>query len=146
KWLRVQLILSLGLLPITLYCFHQFPLISIAANAVAIPWVTFLIVPLCFIASVAFLFSKMLAAWVWWLAAKCFFPLWWLLQWMSHLPYSQWLHPINDFCVLCSALLGVLFLGAPRGLPLKSLGAVLLFPLFIWIPPHPKNNTVWMTV
>ena len=145
KW-RAYLLLNLGLLPITLFCFHQFSLVSLLANAVAIPWVTLLIVPLCLLASIIFLFSKLWAGIIWWFAAKCFLPLWLILQWLAHYSLSVWLHPINDFFILLSTLLGILCCAAPRGLPLQPLGVALLIPLFFYFPARPKPNTVWLTV
>ncbi len=141
---RVKWVLNLGLLPITLYCFHQVALMSIFANLVAIPWVTLLIVPLCLSATIIFLFSKGLACWIWSLAAQCFSPLWYLF--LSLWSLGQWLHPINDFWVLLSALIGTLWLAAPYGLPLRSVGVVLLIPIFFVVPARPKNKVVWLTV
>jgi competence protein ComEC len=145
KWARVQMVLTLGLLPLSLYCFHQFSLVSFFANIVAIPWVTLLIVPLCLLACVVFVFSSAGAIWIWWLAGKCFLPLWYFLSWLSHWSFSIWLHPINDFFLLLLMLLAVTLLMLPAGLPLRSLG-VLMLPLFFYWPDRPKSQTFWLTV
>lgn len=144
QWWRIKIVLYFGLFPIALYCFYQVPLFSLFINLIAIPWVTVCIVPLCLLADILFLFSTTAAVWVWHLATMCFLPLFYLLKQCAH--WGQWLHPINDFFVLLFGLLSVLLLAAPRGLPLRFLGFILLLPLFICIPSHPKNNTARLTV
>jgi competence protein ComEC len=43
---RVQLVLSLALLPMTIWFFGQGSLIGPLANLLAVPWVSFVVVPL----------------------------------------------------------------------------------------------------
>jgi len=115
-------------------------------NAIAVPWVTLLVVPLCLLASFFYFFFHGLAGWLWWLAEIIFWPLWLLLKSCSHLSGGVWLHPIQDSRLLLLNLLGVLLLASPRGLPLKSLGIVCLLPLFFYFPARPKRGELWITV
>jgi len=55
KWGRVQWVLALGLMPMTLFFFQETSLISFAANCAAIPWLEFCIMPFCVLSSI-FLF------------------------------------------------------------------------------------------
>ena len=48
-YFRLQLGLSLGLLGVSLFCFSQFSLIGMLVNLIAVPWVSFIILPLSLI-------------------------------------------------------------------------------------------------
>ena len=57
QWWRLQLGINLGLLPLTLWFFQQSSMISLLVNLVAIPWVGFLVVPLCLLGCCGLLIS-----------------------------------------------------------------------------------------
>lgn len=50
QWWQVQLAVTVGLFPLTLYLFQQVSLVSLPANMLAIPLVAFLVVPLILLA------------------------------------------------------------------------------------------------
>jgi competence protein ComEC len=53
----LQVWLTLITAPITLYIFEQLPLFALFANLILVPWVSFILVPICLLASTAMLLS-----------------------------------------------------------------------------------------
>ncbi len=146
QWTRLQLALLLGLAPLTLYYFHQVALSGFLANAVAVPWVGFLIVPLCLIAAGVSLFNIGAAKLLFMLAGKCIMPLWLYLHWLSQQSWAMWGHTITAGWVLALALLGMGLLLLPRGVPGRWFGLFLCLPLVTYKPPGPSTNQLWLTV
>jgi ComEC/Rec2-related protein len=56
RWGRVQWLVAVGLLPVTIALFLEYPLITPLANLVAVPWTGFVLVPLVLTAVVAVAF------------------------------------------------------------------------------------------
>lgn len=146
QWGRLQLALLLGLAPLTLYYFHQVALSGFLANAFAVPWVGFVIVPLCLIAAGISLFNIPAAQLLFVLAGKCMLPLWLYLQWLSQQPWAMWGHTIAADWVLGAALLGVSVLLLPRGVPGRWFGLFLCIPLITYKPQRPLLDQLWLTV
>lgn len=128
---RAQLIAALGLLPISLALFQQASLVGPLANLVAVPWISFIVVPLTLIgtalvgpwpaaASVVFAVAEQLMAW-----------LWSLLAWMSTWPGAELFFAAPDTLVVGLALAGAAVLLLPRAMPGRALGALLLLPLLL---------------
>ena len=125
-----QLGLSLALLPLGLAFFQQTSLASPLVNLLAVPFVTFAVVPLLLLA---------LACWPIAALSNVLFKLAALLvgafdafivvaaQW----PASRWALPAPDIAIWVIALLGCLWLLAPRGWPARTLGLFGLLPL-LW--------------
>lgn len=145
-WGRVQAVICIGLLPLSLWFFQQTSLISIIANSIAIPWLGFLILPFCllallFIGCIPALGSVMLM-----LADKSLQLLWQLLTWLSHLHFAVWTAPINSILMLFITMMGCLILLLPRGTPGKLLGFIWLAPLIFYQPATPRLTQFWLTV
>ena len=51
--LTTGVVIAIGLLPLSVWLFAQYSLLSFVANTIAIPWVGFLILPFCFLARFA---------------------------------------------------------------------------------------------
>lgn len=137
SWLRLQCVIFLGLLPITLFYFQQFSLVSLIANFPAITWVGMIIVPLCLLATVVCLFSIALGHWIFWLTAKLLMPLWWWLNWLASWPHVIWYHAVINHWILLSSLVAVFLLLAPKGWPGRWLGLIWALPLFFYRVPGP---------
>jgi competence protein ComEC len=149
RWLAVlkeasatQYVVTLGLVPLTLLLFGQVSLISPLANAVAIPLVSLVVTPLALLGSVA---PGPLCGWLLQLAH-------WLVQllaqgltWLSASPLALWSAPLPPFWMFLLALLGVLWMLAPRGWPLRWLGLVGAVPLLLNAPAHPAAGQMWVT-
>ncbi|MEA9983523.1 DNA internalization-related competence protein ComEC/Rec2 [Herbaspirillum sp. RTI4] len=139
---RTQYAVTLGLLPLTVLLFGQYSLLSPVANAVAIPVISLLVAPLALIGSIL---PAPLIGWVLlpahavidWLAA--------LLHQLSALPFAVWQAPVPPLWIFVAALFGTLLLMAPRGWPLRWLGAFACLPLLLNRPATPAPGSMWIT-
>lgn len=129
QWASVQWAMTLGLAPLTLVLFQQVSLVSPIANAVAIPLVSFLIAPLSLLGMVLPWDFPLHAAHA--LLALLFQ----LLEALGSLDNAVWRQHAPLAWTVAPALLGALWLLAPRGFPARALGLVLMLPLFFALPP-----------
>ena len=127
-----QLLMTLGLLPLSLVFFGQAALAAPVANLVAVPLVSLVIVPLVLAATVLLLCAQAaLAAPLLKLAAVFWH---WLLAFLTTISapavMTQYFAPPSAIAlVLASA--GVLLLFSPRGVALRSYAWLLLLPMLI---------------
>jgi competence protein ComEC len=121
---RAQWIAYLSLLPLIGFFNQEIPIASFAVNLIAIPWVSFLIVPLILISIVLLLIHQPLASYCLDLSALLVKWLWAFLSWCAGLdfvlPVSQ-LHPL----VLVCALVGIFIVLMPKGLSYRWPGFIL---------------------
>jgi competence protein ComEC len=131
---RINWVTALGLAPLLLLFFRQVSLVSPLANLLAVPVLGTLLVPVCLSGALllpivpdageALLrLAEFILAWFW--------P---ALERLSALPLAQWNHAEPPFWTIPLALLGTLLLLAPRGIPARWLGLVLLLPGGAWQP------------
>jgi competence protein ComEC len=139
---RTQWAVSLGLLPLTMLLFAQYSFISPFANALAIPVVTLLVVPLALLGIVlpAPLAGYLLSA-----AHGVFSLVFVWLGWLSKLPIAIWQAPLPGWTLFLIALSGTLLLLAPRGWPLRWAGLFGWLPLLLNPPSHPAAGALWVT-
>ena len=137
---RAQAAITVGLIPLMLALFQQVSIVSPAANAVAIPVVTFVVVPLT-LASIALPWDGLLV-----IAHKVFAGLALLLEFLSDLPAAVWQQHAPPLWTALAGAIGVLWLLAPRGVPARMLGLAWLAPLFVVVPPPPASGTFRVTV
>lgn len=124
-----QLGLSLALLPLTLVFFQEASVSSPLVNLLAVPWITLVIVPLLLLALV--MPVALLQSALWSFAAWLLAPLIELMRWVHAADVGRLLWPQPDPLAVLLATLGLLWLLAPRGIPMRALGLLLLFPL-LW--------------
>lgn len=136
KWrnyLGLNLLLLFGLLPVSLYFFSQFSFIAILANLVAIPWVSFILLP-----------GAIALQWCSDFGWQCHF-LWVFLEWMTQgffwtltffseitakMPGMFLTGHINvTVTVILSLMVLIAFL--PKGAPGKWLCVLAFIPLFL---------------
>lgn len=123
------LLMTLALLPLTVWFFGQASLVAPLANLVAVPVISFVIVPID-LAGCALLF-----AWPWagsmllHACARLVDALWWLLQHLAAWPIAMQYLPSPSWLAFVLACIGAVWLLAPRGVPARALGALLLLPL-----------------
>lgn len=125
---RLQLVLALGLLPLTLVFFQQASIVSPIANLFAVPWVSCVVVPLVLLGSCLSLLSEALATWALQLASDSIDLLFIFLNYLHELPYARWQHAIPAWSTW-PAICGVLLILLPKGMPGKIIGLILLSPL-----------------
>jgi len=138
-WARVQWAVTLGLIPPLLAIFQQVSIISPLANAIAIPVVSLVVVPLTLFGMLLPFDFVLLAAhgiMAWCMA---------LLDWMSTVPAAVWQqHAPPPWTVAVSAL-GAAWLLLPRGFPARWLGAIGFLPLFLVLPPRLDEGVLKLT-
>jgi competence protein ComEC len=139
-WARTQAVVTIALLPLLLALFQQVSLVSPFANAIAIPVVSLVVVPLALVGSVLpFEAVLELAHFV---MAMCLI----VLEWMSALPNAVWQQHAPVEWAIAVALAGTLWMTFPRGVPARWLGAVACLPLFFVIPAAPQVGELRVTV
>ncbi|MGY3039017.1 competence protein ComEC [Rhodanobacter sp. TND4EL1] len=124
-----QLVMTVALLPLTMWFFGQASLVGALSNLVAVPLVSFVIVPGALFGMLMLALCPPLAAPVLWLAARIAHAQWWLLEQMATWPGAHWYLPAVQPYALLLAVLGALWLFMPRGVPLRWLGLLLFLPL-----------------
>jgi competence protein ComEC len=126
-----QLVMTVALLPLTLWFFGEASLVGALSNLIAVPFVSFVIVPCALSGMLLLLLAPPAATPVLKLAAAFAHAQWWLLERMATWPGAHWYLPEVGPWALLFATLGALWLFAPRGLPLRGLGLLLFLPL-VW--------------
>ena len=129
-----QLLMTVALLPLTLWFFGQASLVGALSNLIAVPLVSFVIVPCVLFGMLLLAVCPPLATPVLWLAAHIVHVQWWLLGRMASWPGAQWYLPLVQPYALWLAVVGALWLFLPRGVPLRWLGCLLFLPLLL--PPR----------
>lgn len=141
-----QILMTVSLLPLTLWFFGEASLVGALSNLVAVPFVSFVIVP-CVLAGMLCLgLCPPLATPMLWLAARLAHAQWWLLETMASWPGAHWYLPQLAPWALLLATLGALWLFLPRGVPLRALGLLLFLPL-LWPPlgrPDAEAFEAWV--
>lgn len=108
-WMRIQWAITLGLFPLLLILFQQISLISPIANAVAIPVISFIIVPLALLATIPGLeFLLLIAHPVLQITMVA-------LEWLGELPLATWQQQAPPLWAVIAATLGVVWLLLPGG-------------------------------
>ena len=131
---RAQWAITLGLIPLLLALFQQVSIVSPAANAIAIPVVTFIVVPLT-LASIAVPWDLLLifAHWVFAMLAT-------FLVYLSELPGAVWQQHAPPPWTVLAGIVGIAWLLAPRGVPGRGWGLAWLVPLFVAVPLPPRPD------
>jgi competence protein ComEC len=137
---RTQALVTIGLVPGTLALFQQVSIVSPIANALAIPTVTFAVVPLALM-GIVIPFD-----WLWQASHAVFAALMSALVWLAAAPEAVWQQHAPPAWTIVVAVAGVAWLASPRGVPGRALGLVALLPLFFARPPPPAPGTFRMTV
>ncbi len=142
---RVQWVLALGLLPVTLVLFQQAALISPIANFFAVPWVSFAVVPLVLLGSGLLIISDSLGSWVLQVANYSIDIFWLILKYLYSLPYVKWAHSAPAWALIPAAL-GVVLLLSPKGWPSKTISLALLSPLVFAQANSPQSGVFELSI
>jgi len=144
SWRRLifaQLGITLMMAPLGLYWFQQASMPGLVANLVAIPVVSFLVVPLILAALVMLWVPGPLAAWLLYSAgqiSQC------LLLFLEQLVLLQpdWLNATRTPGLMSTvlAMLGGLIILMPRGIPGRWAGLFLMLPMLLPVP-NPLSRT-----
>ena len=126
---KVQWVVSLALIPMLLFAFQSFSLVAPLANLFAVPWVSFVVVPLVFVSALVSQFTSVFDALLT-LINLSLDSLWWVLKELASLPLARWYGHLPNFWLFALCMLGAILLVAPRGLPFRMPGLVLFSLLF----------------
>ncbi len=146
QWGRVHLVIAIGLIPLMLLFFQQLPLISPLANMIAVPWMSFLVVPPVLLGAGLLTVLPGLAHFFLALAGWALKLLWPLLEWLATFEAGQWHQHLPALWTIVPALAGILLFVAPRGIPARWLGLIGLLPIFLMPPPRPPVGGLWFSL
>ncbi|MCE5232996.1 MAG: DNA internalization-related competence protein ComEC/Rec2 [Mizugakiibacter sp.] len=144
-----QGVMAVALLPLGVWFFGQSSLVGPLANLVAVPFVSFAIVPLTLLATLLLIPLPALGVPLLHAAAALLRAQWWLLERMAAWPGAHGYLPEPGLAAFALASLGALWLLLPRGVPARGLGALLFLPL-LWprvaLPPPGGFDAVVLDV
>ncbi|HYQ72859.1 MAG TPA: DNA internalization-related competence protein ComEC/Rec2 [Gammaproteobacteria bacterium] len=146
RWVYMHVLLALGMLPVLLVFFQSASLVAPFANVVAVPWVGLLVVPLALLGSLVTFLHAATGEALLLVAASLLEPLWFWLDWLAKSHLSTWQQHQPSAWTLLVGIPGLLLLIAPRGVPGRWLGLLLLLPLFLIRPDRPAPGEVRMTL
>ncbi len=144
--LKVQAMLWLGMTPLMIYGFHQIGWTAPLANLVAIPLVGFVVVPLILTGCLAWWLWPDAAQALWHWAEGVLGGVWVWLAWLAQWSAGAWPLPAPTLTGVVLASVGLGLLAAPRGLPGRWLGALLLIPLLSPPVERPPPGQLWLTL
>jgi len=124
-----QIVMTVALLPLTMWFFGEASLVGAVSNLVAVPFVSFVIVPCALLGMLLLIICPPLATPLLRVAEWLTHAQWWLLEQTATWPGAHWYLPTVKPWALLLATLGAVWLFMPRGVPLRMLGALLFLPL-----------------
>jgi len=133
---RGQLVMTVSLLPLGLWFFGEASPLGAVSNLLAVPFVSFVIVPLALLGILLLMLAPPLAWPLFRLAAWLAHAQWWLFVQLAAWPGAHAYLPSVRPWALALAMAGAAWLLAPRGTPLRLLGLWLFLPL-LWPPLSP---------
>jgi competence protein ComEC len=130
SFVRAQLAITIGLLPMLLAAFGTMSLVSPFANAVAIPAFTFLVVPLVLLGALFAVVTPVLGALPLTLATGVLELLWRPLEWLASQPFALWYFPLPHPFSLFAMCVGGIVCVLPLIWPIRLLGLACSAHLF----------------
>ena len=127
--IQEQWVITVALTPLTLLLFGQVSVVGLAANALAIPWVTLVVTPLAML-------GALLPA-MWDVAAWALGALLAYLQWLAAWPWATVSVAVPPLWAAMAGVLGGLLLVMPWPWSLRAMGVPLLLPVLLWRAPLP---------
>ena len=146
KFTYIQITLTLLMLPLVVYFYQSSSLVSVVANFISIPLMSFIIIPAMFLASILLFFNDSIANTLFGYIDNIFQYLWFLLKSLSDWQYAtvELSFPSVWVLVLCYALLfsGLII----RHKSVKWIVMVLLISLFFIPKSQPDKGEAFITV
>lgn len=139
---RTQYAVTLGLVPLTMLLFSQVSLASPLANALAIPVISLIVTPLSLAGS---MLPAPLSVVLLNVAHATVAALAWALESLSQSRLAVWSAPMPSPWVFCFALLGTVWMLAPRGWPQRWIGMAGWLPLLAGQAVSPPPGQVAVT-
>ncbi len=127
--IKINWVTSIGLAPLLLFFFQQVSMIAPLANLIAVPIISLIVVPVALLATLIMPISSLVAVKLFFIVDISLQGLWWILVKLAALPLSTVSHIQPSWWALAFAIPGILLLFAPKGMPSRYLGLIMLFPL-----------------
>ena len=143
---RVQIAVTIGLLPLLLLNFGNFSLVSPLVNAVAIPLFTVAIVPTVLAGTLLLPLSMTWGAALLAVPAYLLSTVWPALEWAGSLSWATWYFAQPPLWTLSLLSLGTVLVIAPSIWPLRMAGFILCIPAINWTPEPPRAGDYRVTV
>jgi competence protein ComEC len=143
---RVQLAVTIGLIPVLLLAFGNLSLVSPFANAVAIPAFTLLIVPGVLVGTLAAMIHPASGAVLLALPSTLLEAGWPALEWMARQPMAVWYAPAPSPAVLIALVAGAMLMILPAIWPLRLAGMLMCLPMMLYRAPTPAPGSFELTV
>lgn len=140
QYATVQWAMTVGLTPLLLALFQQVSLVSPVANALAIPLVSLVVVPLALLGAALPVDLPL------WLAHIAMDGTMRFLEWLNGLPQAVWTQHAPPAWTIVAAMLGAFWLLLPRGFPARWLGLPLMLPVLLNAPEPPAPGTLRLVV
>lgn len=139
---RLQLLISAALLPPLAWLFHEVSIVSPIVNAYAIPVVSLLVTPLALIAAITALLpgTDAFAGIVFDLTHVIVQAMMWPTQWMAERAMASVMTAAAPVILTFFAVMGLVVVVMPRGLPLRLLGWSFMLPALTWVPARPTHG------
>ena len=138
--ISLQLVLSFGMLPLTLFFFNSASLTSPIANILAIPWVSLIVVPLSLLGAIVSPISEFFSGAFLNIASLAVQYLFTFLSFLSDLSFGSVSLAQIPSIYLLMAFLGLLYLLFPKGFPAKWLGFIAFLPAILFTVEKPQQN------
>jgi competence protein ComEC len=146
RWGRLHALVTIGLAPVLVVLFQQLPLASPLANFVAVPWVSFGVVPLVLAGTLLLPVAPASGALLLTLAESSLSLLWPLITLISGIEALQWTQHAPRAWTVAAATVAAALLLAPRGLPGRWLALPWLLPALLLAPPAPAEGEFSLTL
>jgi competence protein ComEC len=140
EYINMQWAMTIGLTPLLLGLFQQVSLVAPIANAVAIPLVSLIVVPLALLGALLPIEAPL------WLAHSVMDWTMALLEWLNALPQAVWTQHAPPAWSIVAGMLGALWILLPHGFPARWLGLLLLLPMFLNAPQPPAPGSLRLIV
>jgi len=137
-WIGSMILAQSGLLiamiPMGMFWFQQFTFLGLISNILAIPWISFAVVPASILAVLFMPLESWLTPFLLFLSAESALWLLYFLEWLEKVGNAGWIETWKPgFVVTVVATLGGLLLLLPRGISFRYLGILMIIPLAV--PP-----------
>lgn len=146
RWWRalvsMQGVLSIGLLPLTVWFFGQASIAGPLCNLVAVPWASLVVVPLALLGTLLELCVSGAGTWLFQLSAWLMQGLWSVMEPVAGLHGAMVYLPEPSRWAFALALVGAFWLLLPRGIPAKPLALLLFAPLLFPQVSRPPEGAI----
>jgi competence protein ComEC len=148
RWGRAQWAVGIGLLPLLFLLFGRASLVAPPVNLVAVPLFSLILLPLILVTSLLSLIPGLGSVSVWPLQWTAYLLGWCLdgLSWIAALPWAAMVLAERPVWVWLAAGAGAVLMLAPRGLPGRWLGVLLVVPMLVLRTPQPGYGEAWFTL